>query len=146
MSYGRNRYKPDRTIQHALRHHCLTYREHGLAGALRPSATPYTAWDASAEATVTPRSPDSGDRLSMLTTVDGPVDYRSAKLPRLIPDRGANHMPNVHRIKVDGPSGRETAVIWNVEAPVGVPNGTNQRMDAMLVQFLLFDAGFCSLT
>jgi hypothetical protein len=54
-------------------------------------------------------------------------------------------MPDVHRIKVDGPSGKETAVIWNVEAPVGTPQGTNQRMDAMLVQFLLFNAGFCGL-
>jgi len=29
-----------------------------------PSATPYTAWDASAKVTVTPRSTGSGDRLS----------------------------------------------------------------------------------
>ena len=54
-------------------------------------------------------------------------------------------MPDVDRIKIDGPSGKETAVIWNVEAPVGTPKGTNRRMDAMHVQFLLFDAGFCSL-
>ena len=54
-------------------------------------------------------------------------------------------MPDVHRIKVDGPSGKETAVIWNLQAPVGVSHGTNHRMDAMLVQFLLFNAGFCDL-
>jgi hypothetical protein len=53
-------------------------------------------------------------------------------------------MPAVHRIKVDGPPGNQIAIIWNVEAPVGTPHGTNRRMDAMLVQFLLFDAGFCA--
>jgi hypothetical protein len=52
-------------------------------------------------------------------------------------------MPDVHRITVSGPSGPEIAFIWNLEAPVGLPQGTNRTMDAMLVQFLLFDAGFC---
>jgi hypothetical protein len=51
-------------------------------------------------------------------------------------------MPNVHRILVDGPSGKEVALIWNIDASVGGPRGTNHRFDAMLVQFLLFDAGF----
>jgi hypothetical protein len=52
-------------------------------------------------------------------------------------------MPVVHRIEISGPSGREVAVIWNVEASVGRPHGTNRSMDAMLVQFLLFDGEFC---
>src|SRR5439155_11522910 len=89
MSYGRNRYKPDRTVKHALRHHRLApfrrYRARlsgqcipftpgcfdaataiGSMGRIdgAPSATPYTIWDASAKATVTPRSTGSGDRLS----------------------------------------------------------------------------------
>jgi hypothetical protein len=51
-------------------------------------------------------------------------------------------MPNVHSILVDGPSGKEVALIWNIDASVGGPHGTNRRFDAMLVQFLLFDAGF----